>query len=286
VQDRRETGRIFFFEMSISVRPPKWSRFPYSNSCMSEASETHDRDTDVDLRRTSFPAAPSHVALVLVSDELASTAPRGEREPSPALLCDAVLELQALGVEHLTLQAFGDLSAWACRATPDEARRFHDFLAYATPCLVAAGIRVTALGQLDELALSLRKGLKRLIHVTRRGRGMSLTLLVSYRGRSDIVETARHLATHVQAGLLIPEDIDEELFRTRMQAAGVQNFDVCIRLQHAPRARDLFPFHATDAETLDLSCDIADLGAELSRMLRANPNQRASTLAQGDYHDT
>ncbi|HET9933749.1 MAG TPA: undecaprenyl diphosphate synthase family protein [Polyangiaceae bacterium] len=249
-------------------------------------SEEYSRDSEVHVSRASCPPAPHHVALFLVPDERSPPTAHRERAPSAALLCDAVLELQALGVEHLTLQAFGDLSAWVCRAAPSEARRFSDFVAYATPCLVAAGIRVAALGALEELAPSLRRGLERLIHVTRRGRGMSLTLLISYRGRTDIVETARHLATHVRAGLLIPEDIDEELFRTRMQAAEVPNFDVCIRLHDAPPPRDLFPFQSSNAETLDVACDIADIGAELARALQSTQSHRSLTLEHSDYQDT
>jgi undecaprenyl pyrophosphate synthase len=85
-------------------------------------------------------------------------------------------------VKELTLSAFGELSHWARAAAPSEAQRFGDFLAYATPCLIAAGICVSALGNVDELPSALRHGLEHLVKSTRSGRGMTLTLLVSYAG--------------------------------------------------------------------------------------------------------
>lgn len=231
---------------------------------MSQTGEAYAHDTEVSASDPPCPAAPAHVALILVPEDPAPRSSRGERRHDPRALCDAVLELQATGVKKLTLSAFGELSAWACRAEPSEAQRFADFLAYATPCLVAAGIRVSALGNVDELPTSLRDGLEQLLRATRHGRGMSLTLLVSYAGRSDIVETARHLATLVHAGLLIPEDIDEDLFRSRMQASELPDFDLCIRTHQAAPAHEAFPFHVATAETFDISPDADELGAELS----------------------
>jgi undecaprenyl diphosphate synthase len=233
---------------------------------MSQTGEAHAHETEVSVSGAPCSAAPEHVALILVPEEPASRASSIEPRHGPRALCDAVLELQALGVKRLTLSAFGELSSWACRAAPTEARRFADFLAYATPCLVTAGIRVSALGDVDELPISLREGLERLLCATRNGRGMSLTLLVSYAGRSDIVETARHLAALVHAGLLIPDDIDEELFRARMRAAELSNFDVCIRSHEATPTHEAFPFQVISAETFDISPDANQLAAEISRV--------------------
>lgn len=231
---------------------------------MSQTSEACAHDTEVSVIDRPYAAALANVALILVPEEPAPRTSSGESRHDPRGLCDAVLELQARGVKKLTLSAFGELSSWACRAAPSEARRFADFLAYATPCLVAAGIRVSALGDVDELPISLREGLERLLRETRHGRGMGLTLLVSYAGRSDIVETARHLATLVHAGLLMPEEIDEELFRSRMRASELPDFDLCIRSHQAAPAHEAFPFHVTTAETFDISSDANQLGAELS----------------------
>jgi undecaprenyl pyrophosphate synthase len=238
---------------------------------MSQTGEAYAHDTEVSASDPSCSAVPAHVALILVPEEPAPRTSTSEPRHDPRALCDAVLELQARGVKQLTLSAFGELSSWACRVAPSEARRFADFLAYATPCLVAAGIRVSALGDVDELPISLREGLERLLRATRHGRGMSLTLLVSYAGRADIVETARHLAALVHAGLLIPEDIDEELFRSRMRAAELPAFDLCIRSHQATPAHEAFPFHVTSAETFDISPDASQLGEELSSVF-ASPS--------------
>jgi undecaprenyl pyrophosphate synthase len=244
---------------------------------MSQTGEAYAHDTEVSASDPPCSAVPAHVALILVPEEPAPRTSTSEPRHDPRALCDAVLELQARGVKQLTLSAFGELSSWACRAAPSEARRFADFIAYATPCLVAAGIRVSALGDVDELPISLREGLERLLRATRHGRGMSLTLLVSYAGRADIVETARHLAALVHAGLLIPEDIDEELFRSRMRAAELPAFDLCIRSHQATPAHEAFPFHVTSAETFDISPDASQLGEELSSVFASPSTPSPST---------
>jgi hypothetical protein len=179
-------------------------------------------------------------------------------------------------VKEVTLSAFGDLSSWTCRAGSSEARRFGEFLAYATPCLVAASVRVSALGDVDELPTSLRQDLDYLVDRTRRGSAMELTLLVSYAGRADVVETARHLAALVHAGLLIPDEIDEGVFRARMQAAKVSDFDLCIRAEGAIPAHELFPFQGAHAESVEISPDAGQLRAELDRVL-GNSAERAGT---------
>jgi hypothetical protein len=82
-----------------------------------------------------------------------------------------------------------------------------------------------------------------------------------------VIETARHLAALVRAGLLIPEDIDEQLFRARMQAAKVSDFDLCISREGAVLAHELFPFQGARAESLEISPEPEQLGAELGRVL-------------------
>ncbi|MDQ2642987.1 MAG: undecaprenyl diphosphate synthase family protein [Myxococcota bacterium] len=234
---------------------------------MSNTASGEAHDTEVSAGNAPCSAAPLHVALLLAPEGATPPGSSAERRYSPAALCDAVLELQASGVKELTLSAFGELSCWACREFPSEARRFSDFLAYATPCLVASGVRVTALGNIEELPSSLRHSLDYLADATREARGMALRVLVSYAARADVIETARHLGALVRAGLLLPEDIDEQVFRERMQAARVSNFDLCICSEGAIPAHELFPFQGAGAESVEISADAEQLSAELDRVL-------------------
>jgi undecaprenyl diphosphate synthase len=246
---------------------------------MSKTAAGEAHDTEVSAGNTPCAAAPLHVALLLAPEAATSPGSSGERRYSAAALCDAVLELQASGVSELTLSAFGELSCWACRESPSEARRFSDFLAYATPCLLAAGIRVTALGNIEELPSSLRHALDYLVDATRAACGMDLRLLVSYAARADVIETARHLGALVRAGLLLPEDIDEQVFRARMQAAQVANFDLCISSEGAIPAHELFPFQGAGAESVEISPDAEQLRAELDRVLGEGAGRESASEA-------
>ena len=64
---------------------------------------------------------------------------------------------------------------------------------------------------------------------TREGAKMTLSLALSYGGRSEIVHAAQSLAEDLRAGRLRPEDIDPETFAGRLFTAGIPDPDLLIR---------------------------------------------------------
>jgi undecaprenyl diphosphate synthase len=81
---------------------------------------------------------------------------------------------------------------------------------------------------------------------------MVLTLALSYGGRQDIVEAARSLAIRARAGLVLPEDIDEEFFQRNMTTNGLPDVDLLIRTGGETRVSDFMLFEAAYAELVFL----------------------------------
>lgn len=112
-------------------------------------------------------------------------------------LHEAVDTCAAVGVSYLTAYTFStenwfrpksevELLMKLMRRTIDDER----------PGLVANNVRVRAIGRLTDLPVDLREAMARLIQDTRQNTGVTLTLALSYGGRTEILDAcARAVAT-------------------------------------------------------------------------------------------
>jgi undecaprenyl diphosphate synthase len=101
-------------------------------------------------------------------------------------------------------------------------------------------VRVVAIGDLDRLPNSVRDDLEAVIAKTRHNQHLTVGLCVSYGGREDIVQAARALAAEVQAGRLVPEDIDEAKFAQKLGTSGMPDPDLLIRTSGEMRVSNFF----------------------------------------------
>ncbi|MBW3660454.1 MAG: isoprenyl transferase [Gemmatimonadetes bacterium] len=95
--------------------------------------------------------------------------------------------------------------------------------------LVEKGIRVKAIGELDRLEPVAGDALDRLIEATAAGEALTVTLCLSYGGRTEIVEAARRAMKAARAGEMDPEDLDEETFAGLLYTADLPDPDLLIR---------------------------------------------------------
>jgi undecaprenyl diphosphate synthase len=153
----------------------------------------------------------------------------------------------------LTLYAFS-VANWARPAVEVQALMalLIDFAKNEQAELRRNGIRVNVIGSTEDLPTPVRHAVRDLIEATRHGERMTLTLALSYGGRQDIVETARFLATHARAGLILPEEIDESFFQNQMTTQGLPDVDLLIRTGGETRTSDFLLFEAAHAEIVFL----------------------------------
>ena len=97
------------------------------------------------------------------------------------------------------------------------------------PGLVREGVEVRVLGELHRLDDRSRAAVDRIVDSTRGGERLLLNLLISYGAREEIARAARELASQARDGLIDPEAIDTETFRTALYTGALPDPDLLIR---------------------------------------------------------
>jgi undecaprenyl diphosphate synthase len=135
-----------------------------------------------------------------------------------------------LGIEHLTLYTFSEEN-WQRPATEIRALMslLLRYLRQELAEMQENQIALRAIGDLQRLPENVRRELRRTEEATREGARMTLSLALSYGGRSEIVQAAQALAAEVLAGRLKPGDIDPESFAARLFTNGIPDPDLLIR---------------------------------------------------------
>ncbi|MBI2169052.1 MAG: di-trans,poly-cis-decaprenylcistransferase [Actinobacteria bacterium] len=165
-------------------------------------------------------------------------------------LFDTVEGALALGLGWLTVFAFSTEN-W--RRPLDEVRFLMDFnegiLVRHRDDLHARGVRMRFMGR--RAGRVPRRVLRRMEEteaLTRRNRGMTLTIAFNYGGRAEIVDAARSLAAEVAAGRLEPDRIDEARVRRALYAPDMPDPDLVIRTSGESRISNFLLWEAAYSE--------------------------------------
>lgn len=143
---------------------------------------------------------------------------------------EVVRAAHELGIGMLTLYAFSQEN-W--QRPEGEVRALmallENYLRTEADELVSNGIRLQAIGRLDELPPSVQAELERLMKRTEGNCEMRLTFALSYGGRAEIADAVRGIARSVEAGGLDPEAIDEKTVEAFLYAPDLPDPDLLIR---------------------------------------------------------
>ncbi|HJN22735.1 MAG TPA: polyprenyl diphosphate synthase, partial [Rhodospirillales bacterium] len=91
------------------------------------------------------------------------------------------------------------------------------------------GIRFRIIGERDRLDHDIVKLIDKAEKLTAGNDRLTLTVALSYGGRTEIVRAARRLAGEVRSGSLNPEEINETVFKERLFTADIPDPDLLIR---------------------------------------------------------
>jgi undecaprenyl diphosphate synthase len=111
-------------------------------------------------------------------------------------------------------------------------------------------IKLNVIGDLEDLPVDTRRAVEDAMRYTAHCSSMTLSLALSYGGRHDIVGAARALAVRAKAGLLLPEEIDEDRLRQAMSTHDLPDVDLLIRTGGEARVSDFLLFESAYAELL------------------------------------
>jgi len=162
----------------------------------------------------------------------------------------AVVECaRELRIPYLTLYAFSSEN-WG--RPPGEVallmRLLGEFLEKELPELLRHGIRLRAVGEVWLLPEGTRRSLERTISDTAECREMTLVLALSYAGRNEIARAAKRLAEDAVAGTVVPAEITEGLFASRLDTAGIPDPDLVIRTSGEIRISNFLLWQSAYAE--------------------------------------
>jgi undecaprenyl diphosphate synthase len=153
------------------------------------------------------------------------------------------------GVEWLSLFAFSQEN-WQRPETEVSALMslLEEFIAREAADLARQGVGVHVHGDLERLSAPAAAAVERVRRETSGGAKLGLNLFISYGGRAELVRAARRLATEVQHGTLLPEEIDETQFRRQLFTAHCPDPDLLIRTSGEQRLSNFLLWQVAYAE--------------------------------------
>jgi undecaprenyl diphosphate synthase len=192
---------------------------------------------------------PRHVAVIMDGNGRWAEArglPRvaGHREGSEAVRA-VTRAARRVGIEALTLYAFSSEN-WA---RPDEEvgalmQLLAEFLESERGEMMANGIRLNAIGELDRLPSAVREKLAAVRAETANNQGLTLTLALSYGGRQELVAAAR------QAAAAKGPDLEASDLEAALQTAGLPDLDLLVRTSGERRISNFLLWQCAYAELL------------------------------------
>lgn len=110
------------------------------------------------------------------------------------------------------------------------------------------GVRINAIGRLDQLPKPQREEIQRAMDLTRENKGLILNLAVNYGGQAEVVDAVRSLAKQVKDGRLQPEEIDIATVSAHLYTAGMPDPDLVIRTAGEMRLSNFLLWQAAYSE--------------------------------------
>jgi undecaprenyl diphosphate synthase len=196
---------------------------------------------------------PGHVALILDGNGRWAHQrglPRTKgHEHGAAAVRTAVRGCHERGVAVLTLYAFS-VNNWSRPKEEVDAlmRICTEFAETERQDLVERGVRVQIVGEIDDVPTRTRRAMERLVADTAGGTAMTLALALNYGGRRDMVNAIRALAIRARAGMVMPEEIDEQSLRSYLTTSELPDPDLIIRTGGERRLSDFLLFESAYAE--------------------------------------
>lgn len=143
---------------------------------------------------------------------------------------DVVKAADEIGVRYMTMYAFSTENWKRPRDEVDFLMKLpQEFLSTELDELIERNVRIRMLGSKDELPSHTLNALLTAEEKTRENGGLQLNFALNYGGRDEIVKAFSTLAQQVKAGVLDPQDLDEELISRYLYTSDIPDPDLLIR---------------------------------------------------------
>ncbi len=155
----------------------------------------------------------------------------------------------SLGVEVLTAYAFSTEN-WSRPKEEVSAlmELLYSYLMSAEKRFAEKNVRFIVSGDVSKFSDKLQSAIKHAIDVTKEGKAITVNLALNYGGRDEIVRAARRISTDVKEKKINPLDINEALFSSYLDTAGLPEVDLIIRPSGELRLSNFLLWQAAYAE--------------------------------------
>ncbi|MEQ1666539.1 MAG: polyprenyl diphosphate synthase [Bdellovibrionales bacterium] len=114
--------------------------------------------------------------------------------------------------------------------------------------LMRQNIRFLCIGEITRLPSAARDEVYKTIEATKNNTGLNLVFALSYGGRQEILGAVKALCEKAARGEILPEQIDEHLFRQHMESADIPDPDLIIRTSGETRISNFFLWESAYSE--------------------------------------
>lgn len=196
---------------------------------------------------------PEHVAVIMDGNGRWAKKrflPRNYGHAEGAKALEAICEnCEKFGIKYLTVYAFSTEN-WK-RSVEEVSGIMNLFRKYLVDSIERsnnANMRVRLIGKREGLADDIVQKMENLERETAGNTGLQFYIAINYGGRDEIVRATKKLISDVQAGAVSEENIDESVFGTYLDTAGVPDPDLLIRTSGEERTSNFLPWQLAYSE--------------------------------------
>ena len=177
---------------------------------------------------------PQHIAIIMDgngrwADKHAIGRLRGHKKGAQAVRT-TVRTCRELGIKYLTLFAFS-VENWGRPTEEVEGLMslLEEYLAKEIKELHKQGIKLTTIGEIDQLKPSIKEKIISAKNITAKNDQMTFNLALSYGSRDEIVSAVKKIVQDSQNGKINPGDITKEIFSKYLNTCEMPDPDLLIR---------------------------------------------------------
>ena len=111
-------------------------------------------------------------------------------------------------------------------------------------------VRLTTIGNLNDLPKETRKNIKNGISQTRDNTGLNLILALSYGSRQELIRAIRRIGNRIESSQIKSDDITDVVLESELYSAGVPDPDLVIRTGGEYRLSNFLLWQAAYSELL------------------------------------
>ncbi len=196
---------------------------------------------------------PKHVAIIMDGNGRWAKAHKVPRQMGHKAGCEAleqtVENAARLGIEYLTVYAFSTEN-WK-RSEEEVGALMQLFRFYAKKLLGIAkehNVRVRMIGERSRFAPDLIRAIGRLEEETAQNTGLTFVIAVNYGSRDEMIRAGRRMLADAKDGKLMPEALNEEIFSSYLDTAGMPDPDLMIRTSGEERLSNFLLWQLAYAE--------------------------------------